>query len=333
MFKMGFGFNLDRRRKPPSVSAGGTTLAITSLTNDGSGGLTGAFNGTGTAYWAIYANGTAAQSGATVKAHAGALLWSTSGIAITAGTVGPLAIDDSTLTPGTTYSFQLVGEDGNGLMALASAVSYTKAAAGPTFKGAATVHNNNAASATLTLPANSAGDTILLIASREDSSKALNAPAGYTSVYSSTPRFGGGPNIEVYSKTSAGSEANPALTWATGTGFFEAAAQVYSGVSAIGLKASAPAFGGTTLNSQTITATAGSLILSIFGVTGGAVNSAITIAGTGNTTRALTNLATYYTFLGVGEHGPVSAGVTTARTATISTSGGEWNTATIELKA
>ena len=325
-FGCGLGINKHVRRGSTS-----TSLTITSITNDGSGNITAAFSGTGTAYWAMFANGTAAQTGSIVKAHTGALLWSTSGVAITAGTVGPLTIDDSTLTAGTTYSFQIVGEDGAGLMATASAVNYTKAGS-PTFKASTVAANSNTTSMTVTLPTNAAGDSIIL-AVEHLSSQPITTPSGYTAVYQTIARHADAPLIDIYRKVSSGSESNPAIAFTSGTGYATATALTYSGISGVGQMDRNYQYSGLTMSSQTVTASANSLILTFFANSYGYVDYTITVTGTGSTTRAVANGLGYQGFLVAAEHGPVSAGATTARTGTVTTSGMEWNTATLELLA
>ena len=183
---------------------------------------------------------------------------------------------------------------------------------------------SNVSAFSVTLPTYSIGD-MLSISVIISQGKEINTPAGWTLAGSKAGFSTGNAAIRHYKRLADGSEGSSvAFTYsAAGPGNSTSMASAWSGASDI-IAGAGNAGYGSTLSTGTVSAADGSLIFSIFSIRNTTFTS---IPGT-----LMEQDETQFFRFGAGYIGPVSAGTTTAQTATAA-AGASWAAMQIEVLA
>ena len=182
------------------------------------------------------------------------------------------------------------------------------------------------ANPTVPLPSYSAGNLLLLVVASQTANTSAT-PTGYTSLSSLSGGTGGSTYFNIYYKIAGSSETAPNLSIIATTTI--AVILSYSGVTSLDVVgATSNAHTTTATTTSTTTTNANDLVLSIYCGESGAFGTYTWTAPSGTTARVNSGGATGTEGLLICDELQTTAGATTSRTATISSSK-QWGAVTI----
>lgn len=194
-----------------------------------------------------------------------------------------------------------------------------------TFRAAAGAANTGGGSLTINVPSGTTNGDQMIMAICTTHPDTISTPSGWTLIGSRANSANNYPSLYVFSRTASSEPSSYTIT----SGTFYLAGGILSYYGGTGLGAFTTNSGsGTTATASSVTATANSLILSCF-FEGDATSISLP---SGDTSRVYEGTSGTTYFVRVTEHGPVTAGATSAKAATLGSSQ-SWVTATVEVLA
>lgn len=241
-----------------------------------------------------------------------------------------LAISITTASSATAYKLCVVAENGWSKQSAVTTANFTTVSTAITRSAVGTPAEVSASSINVPIPTSGVvnGDTLVMVIAHRSVQSVLTTPSGWSLIGTGVGFQSGSVELRVYRRVRDGSEGTSVTVSSSSSGQLLGVCAAYRGVSTDGAEATNNSFSFGSHATPTLSATNQSCILHIWGVLGGPTDVQ-TMPNAGDLVASFYDAGTRW-WLGIENQLSVSAGTTTARTATSNGAPG-WNGMQVEL--